>query len=186
MTQKEILRPTRRQFLKLVFASAGSAVLLSRCSRPVSDWRFINGDEASLLDALADQIVPPGEWCGGADAGVTGFIDQQLTEAYRHYREDYRKGLKAIQQNSRLIYGERFEKLSFPKQTEFLKAMESGGQPGGKWEDGFDRHFFSLLRDHCLQGFYGSPRHGGNRDYISYKMLKLDYPLIIGRNTYNS
>jgi gluconate 2-dehydrogenase gamma chain len=31
-------------------------------------------------------------------------------------------------------------------------------------------------------GFYGSPRHGGNKDYISYRMLGLDYPLIIGRN----
>lgn len=186
MENKEIPVRSRRQFLKLLFAAAGSAVLLSRCTRPASAWRFINAEEARLLDAVADQIVPPGEWCGGADAGVTDFIDQQLTEAYVHYQEDYRQGLKAIQQNSRVLYGKRFEKLSFPEQTEFLKAMESGDQPGGEWEDGFDRNFFSLLRDHCLQGFYGSPRHGGNRDYISYKMLKLDYPLIIGRNTYNS
>jgi gluconate 2-dehydrogenase gamma chain len=33
-----------------------------------------------------------------------------------------------------------------------------------------------------MQGFYGSPRHGGNRDYLSYRMLGIDYPQVIGRN----
>ena len=35
-----------------------------------------------------------------------------------------------------------------------------------------------------MQGFYGSPRHGGNKDYASYRMLGLDYPNIIGQNRY--
>jgi gluconate 2-dehydrogenase gamma chain len=37
-----------------------------------------------------------------------------------------------------------------------------------------------------MQGFYGSPRHGGNRDYVSYKMMKLDYPHVIGQNRYTT
>jgi len=36
-----------------------------------------------------------------------------------------------------------------------------------------------------MQGYYGSPRHGGNKDNMSYKMLKLDYPVVIGQNRYN-
>ena len=35
-----------------------------------------------------------------------------------------------------------------------------------------------------MQGFYGSPRHGGNRNYVSYKMLGLEYPRVIGQNRY--
>ena len=35
-----------------------------------------------------------------------------------------------------------------------------------------------------MQGFYGSPRHGGNKDYVSYRMLGLEYPDIIGQNRY--
>ncbi len=27
-----------------------------------------------------------------------------------------------------------------------------------------------------MQGFYGSPQHGGNRGYASFKMLNLEYP----------
>ena len=56
---------------------------------------------------------------------------------------------------------------------------------GKIWEKGFDMQFFELIMDHSLQGFYGSPRHGGNKNYISYKMINLDYPVIIGQNRYN-
>jgi len=35
-----------------------------------------------------------------------------------------------------------------------------------------------------MQGFYGSPRHGGNRNYASYKMMGLEYPRLIGQNRY--
>jgi hypothetical protein len=37
-----------------------------------------------------------------------------------------------------------------------------------------------------MQGFYGSPRHGGNSNYVSYKMMKLDYPHVMGQNRYES
>jgi len=33
-----------------------------------------------------------------------------------------------------------------------------------------------------MQGFYGNPRHGGNRDYASYRMLGLDYPQLVGQD----
>ena len=62
--------------------------------------------------------------------------------------------------------------------------MESGGLGDPFWKDGFDKQFFELVRSHCLQGFYGSPRHGGNNDYVSYRMLGLDYQPIIGQNRY--
>jgi gluconate 2-dehydrogenase gamma chain len=32
-----------------------------------------------------------------------------------------------------------------------------------------------------MQGFYGDPRHGGNREGVSWKMLGLPYPPIRGR-----
>ena len=32
-----------------------------------------------------------------------------------------------------------------------------------------------------MQGFYGDPRHGGNRDRVSWKMVGLPYPPLRGR-----
>jgi gluconate 2-dehydrogenase gamma chain len=44
--------------------------------------------------------------------------------------------------------------------------------------------FFYLMLTHTRQGFYGDPRHGGNRDMASWKMLNLPTPPVRGRQRY--
>jgi len=41
--------------------------------------------------------------------------------------------------------------------------------------------FFGRLRHYTMMGFYGDPRHGGNKDRVSWKMLGLPDPPIRGR-----
>jgi gluconate 2-dehydrogenase gamma chain len=48
-----------------------------------------------------------------------------------------------------------------------------------------DRDFFELVRGHTLEGYYGSPRHGGNRDAVSWRMLGLPEPPPLGRAQYD-
>ncbi len=139
-----------------------------------------------MLDALVEQIIPTDEWPGGRDAGVTNFIDKQLVGPYTRYQETYRKGLLAIRETCKANYQKGFEELNWDEQTKFLKKMEAGKMVGQLWEKGLDRQFFGLIRNHSMQGFYGSPCHGGNKNNVSYKMLKLDYPVIIGQNRYKS
>jgi hypothetical protein len=38
-----------------------------------------------------------------------------------------------------------------------------------------------MLREHAMMGFYGDPRHGGNRERVSWKMLGVADPPIRGR-----
>ncbi len=177
---------TRRRFMQLAALSAGGVCLFARCSKPLTSWRFFTNAEARLMDALADQIIPADEWPGGSESGVTNFIDKQLIGPYLRFQNDYRKGLRGIEDTCETIHQKRFERLSIDEQTSFLERMEDGKLKGSDWNNGFDRSFFSLLRDHSMQGYYGSSRHGGNRDNISYKMLRLDYPLIIGQNRYKN
>jgi gluconate 2-dehydrogenase gamma chain len=178
---------TRRRFIALSVLGAGGVCLLGRCANtPLSPWRFITLQESALLDALVEQIIPTDEWPGGRDAGVTNFIDKQLVGPYTRHQETYRKGLLAIQETCKARFQKRFEELAWEEQTQFLKNMEAGKMEGKVWEKGFDREFFGLIRNHTMQGFYGSPRHGGNKNNVSYKMLKLDYPVIIGQNRYKS
>ncbi len=177
---------SRRRFVQLAALSTGGVCLFARCAKPVMLWRFFTNTEAHLMDALADQIIPADEWPGGSESGVTNFIDKQLIGPYLRFQSDYRRGLKGVQDSCEALYHRRFEEISFDEQTSFLESMEAGKVSGAVWKDGFDRSFFSLLRDHSMQGYYGSSRHGGNRDNISYKMLRLDYPLIIGQNRYKN
>ncbi|MEI6277245.1 MAG: gluconate 2-dehydrogenase subunit 3 family protein [Prolixibacteraceae bacterium] len=181
----ELKKLNRRRFIALSIAGAGGMCLLSRCANPpLSRWRFLTEQESVLLDALVEQIIPTDEWPGARDAGVTNFIDKQLVGPYTRYQETYRKGLFAIQETCKTMFQKGFEALNWEAQTQFLKKMEAGKMEGMIWEKGLDRQFFGLIRNHTMQGFYGSPRHGGNKNNVSYRMLKLDYPVIIGQNRY--
>jgi gluconate 2-dehydrogenase gamma chain len=51
----------------------------------------------------------------------------------------------------------------------------------GVWKQTSSADFFQLAVDHSMQGFYGDPRHGGNRDGVSWKMLGVPYPPVRGR-----
>jgi hypothetical protein len=45
-----------------------------------------------------------------------------------------------------------------------------------------DGAFFELVLNHTMQSFYGSPRHGGNRDAVSWRMLGVPDPPVRGRS----
>ena len=47
------------------------------------------------------------------------------------------------------------------------------------------RAFFDLAVTHAMQGFYGSPRHGGNRDFASWRMLGVPVSPVRGRDRYD-
>jgi gluconate 2-dehydrogenase gamma chain len=178
---------TRRKFIRLF--TGGSAVMLisfnTACKNKISNWRYLNEAEITLLDAIAEQIIPTDDFPGGKWANVSNFIDKQLDTYYRKYQNAYRDGLAAFNKTVMQLQGKRFEELPFAEQTALLERMEAGKFSGDYWNDHPSGNFFDMIRQHSLQGYYGSPVHGGNRDNISYRMLGLDYPNIIGQNRYN-
>jgi gluconate 2-dehydrogenase gamma chain len=175
----------RRHFLHLAVSGTGSILFLPGCKKSLSQWRFFTNSEAELIDSISEQIIPADEWPGGRDSGVTNFIDKQLVGPYVRFKSKYRKGIAAIQDTCRTSYQKKFEDLTWDEQTIFLERLEAGNIKEPVWAGGFDKEFFSMVRDHSMQAYYGSPIHGGNKNKMSYKMIKLDYPLIIGQNRYN-
>ncbi len=177
-------RLPRREFIKSVTVAAGAGALLPACSKAPARWRFLTESEGETVSAISEQIIPTDEDPGAIFAGVPNFIDKQLVGPYKRYQQAYREGLAGVDEASRTMYGARFAALKWDDQTEVLKALESGRIKGPAWGSQTAASFFTLIRDHSMQGYYGSPRHGGNRDYLSYRMMKLDYPQIIGQNRY--
>jgi len=177
---------SRREFTRL-FTGGTAAVLISfntACRNKISRWRYLDEEEIGLLDTIVEQIIPTDNYRGGKWANVSNFIDKQLDSYYKKYQTEYREGLAAFQKTVIQIKGKKFEELSFPEQTEILENMENGDFTGEYWKDHRSPAFFDLIRQHTMQGFYGSPLHGGNREYTSYHMLGLDYPNVIGQNRY--
>jgi gluconate 2-dehydrogenase gamma chain len=178
---------SRREFVRIV--TGGTAIALisfnTACKNKISRWRYLNEEEITLLDAIVEQIIPTDDFPGGKWANVSNFIDKQLDTYYRKHQPAYREGLAAFEKTVNQMTGKKFEELLFDEQTSILEKMETGEFQGDYWKDHPAASFFDMVRQHTLQGFYGSPLHGGNREYISYRMLGLDYPNVIGQNRYN-
>jgi len=115
--------------------------------------QVLSAAEAAIVEALCDQIIPADDAPGARQAGVLYYIDRQLAGSLARFAPRYHAGLPA--------FGE-LPKLPFAGQTAFLGALK--GEPAA---------FFQLVIDHTMQGFYGSPAHGGNRDEASWKMLDI-------------
>lgn len=151
------------------------------CGRNQTPWRFFTLDEARTLAALSDQIIPPDQDAGASWAGVVIYVDRQLCGPFENLQTIYRRGLAGVDESSRTLYGNVFADLDSNQQIELMHRLEQGRAPGAVWQSASSAEFFSYVVDHTMQGFYGDPRHGGNREGLSWKMLGLPYPPIRGR-----
>jgi len=181
MTPKDL---GRRAFVKAASTAVGGIILAPACAPAGGKWQFLTAAEAIVVDAIAEQIIPADQDAGARDADVVNFIDRQLIGPFEEHQESYRSGIAGVQQTSNAMFDADFETLDWARQTDVLRALERGDAPGVAWESTSSRSFFELIRDHTMQGFYGSPRHGGNRQFVSFQMIGLDYPRIDGQNRY--
>jgi len=177
------LKLNRRAFLQAALVAAAGAGI--GCSANGTPWRFFTVDEARTLAAISDQIIPPDQDPGAAWAGVVNYIDRQLCGPFENLQPTYRRGIAGIDESSRLLWGNAFADLAAPQQIEVLNRLESGQASGAIWKQSSSSEFFGLVIEHTMQGYYGDPRHGGNRDGVSWKMLGLPYPPIRGRLRYD-
>ncbi len=163
----------RRDFM-IATAAAGTAILSGCFSARNNGWEFLTDDTAATLKAICDQIVPADDFPSASQAGVLTYIDRQLTRHYRRHQKVYLAGVEQANRISRERFGAALESVSPQQQMDVATALESQ-----------NRIFFELVREHTLEGYYGSPRHGGNRDAVSWRMLGIDEPPLRGRAQYD-
>jgi gluconate 2-dehydrogenase gamma chain len=163
----------RREFMA-AGALVGAALAASTTACRRSSYGFLSESEAATLTVLCDQIIPVDDYPSASQAGVITYIDHQLMGPYRRHRRAYASGLKQANLLSRTRFLIDLAAASSSQQFEILTALERD-----------NKSFFDLVRNHTMQGYYGSPRHGGNRDAISWRMVGLDEPPVRGRAQYD-
>jgi gluconate 2-dehydrogenase gamma chain len=176
----ESARFSRRKFMR-VTALAAAAGPLASCLGHTTTWRCLSEDEARTLEAICERIIPADQDPGAAWAGAVVFIDRQLASPYRRFRKTYQWGLAATNQTSLAMNGKPFVALSPRQQDAVLQTLDNGKARADIWKQISAKTFFDLVVSHTMQGFYGDPRHGGNRERVSWKMLGLPYPPVRGR-----
>jgi gluconate 2-dehydrogenase gamma chain len=151
------------------------------CGGPTSRWRALTEDEAKTLAAVCDQIVPPDQDPGAAGAGAVDFIDRQLATRRKRDLAFWRAGLRGLDATAKRRHGRAFADLPFETQTALLQEVEQGAGDKADWGGVAPAAFFVRLRDFTMMGFYGNPRHGGNKDRVSWRMLGVPDPPVRGR-----
>jgi gluconate 2-dehydrogenase gamma chain len=125
--------------------------------------------EAEALEAIVDRLIPTdSNGPGAAEARVGRYIDRALAGELASFRTAYSDGLAAVDAYARGRFGAALADLDPAQQDAVLTAMEQNlatGFPAGS------RAFFELVREHCLQGMFGDPVHGGNEDFVGWDLL---------------
>jgi gluconate 2-dehydrogenase gamma chain len=157
-------------------------------------WMFFTSDEAALVEAAVDRLIPPDDrGPGGKDAGCAVFIDRQLAGPYgrgaglylkppfmpgaatQGYQMPdapaarYRAGLKAMADYIKTTFsGKSFGELAPADQDKVLAGLESGSIALG---DVKSTELFALLLANTKEGFFADPVYGGNRDMAGWKLV---------------
>jgi len=126
-------------------------------------FQALDAAMAADLDTLTSQIIPSADGPGAHEAGVVYFIDRALATFDAHLRENYREGLRSVQQKRMEMFADSasIAALSSEQQMQLVRAIEN-------------TEFFELLRTHTLYGFLGNPSYGGNRDQVGWKLIGFD------------
>ncbi|MTJ82903.1 MAG: gluconate 2-dehydrogenase subunit 3 family protein [Telmatospirillum sp.] len=161
---------------------------------PFQSPLFFNSVEADAVVALVDTLIPKDDvGPGGVEVGIPTFIDRAMAGAFgrgaRMYlqgpfaegtpeqgyqlsltpAELYRLGIADLNNWCAKSYGgNHFHQLSPSNRRLVLEEIESGKVEFAQVPAGV---FFQLLLQNTMEGYFGDPIHGGNRDKATWEMI---------------
>jgi gluconate 2-dehydrogenase gamma chain len=156
--------------------------------------RWLTTSEAATLEAMVDTLIPKDAvGPGGVEAGIVAFIDRELAAGFgrgaRMYlqgpfaegapeqgyqlpltpAELYRVGLADLEAWVAASRGGRsFDRLTPEERSAALKEVEAGK---AEFANVPSRVFFELLLTNTMEGYFGDPMYGGNRDKSVWRMI---------------
>lgn len=87
-------------------------------------------------------------------------------------QEIYRRGLEYVDAYAQSQFENTFVELSAEQQDQILTDMDEDTATGFEGPSG--KAFFTQLRNDTIEGMFGDPMYGGNRDLVGWKLI--DYP----------
>jgi len=130
-------------------------------------------------------LIPGDQDPGAKDAGVVLYIDRQLTRKFKKQQQAYRDALAAIDRAAYSSSARPFPALTMEDRVALLTTLESGKADPALFPGG-GKPAFEMVLAHTMQGFYGNPRHGGNRDYASWRMIGVPPMPVRGRQHFTA
>jgi gluconate 2-dehydrogenase gamma chain len=162
---------SRREMLKRAAAvGAATAVPGSVLAQPAPvAYANLAPGLARTLEAIVARLIPSDvNGPGALEAGAARYIDRALGDALAAWRGAYADGLAAVDAYARESAGAPFANLAAAEQDNVLRDLEqnvaTGFEPSAA-------AFFELVLGHTLEGTFGDPHYGGNRDFAGWELI---------------
>ncbi len=133
----------------------------------------LTAGQMRILEAFLDRLIPSDETGPGAvEAGAQTYIDRQLAGYLADEKAAFAEGLESLDAYARRAHGSAFADLPAATRDQVLTALEAGQA------DGFStaRNFFNRARRLTLEGMFGDPHYGGNKNYIGWDLIRYPGP----------
>lgn len=180
----------RRTVLKNTAIAAGATVLfpslatiLQSCQdQPRINWQpaFVSSEQAELLAALVDTILPKTETPGGLEVKVDMFMDSVFSQLYdEEGQKSIIAEMTAFDEKCRAKFGNRFSELTVTQRQETLQAEEASNAKfnGGVWGTAVGKQapvgFYRSMKSLALWGYFSSEEIG--REVLNYDPVPGDY-----------
>lgn len=148
--------------------AATREVVLKRLRQHTTPLRFFSPEEARVLQAVADRILPQDDRDMAHTIPIVPVIDDRLAanriDGYRYDDmppdpEAYRLGLRAIDEIAHAMFGQPFTALAPDQQERTLQTIHDGQPPAGQdiWRRMNIQRYWMLLVQDCVEAYYAHP-----------------------------
>ena len=142
-------------------------VVLNRVNN-VPPIRFFTPDEARLLEAICNRVLPQDDRDEAHKIPIVPQIDKRLYEnshdGYRYEdmppdREAFRLGLRAIEEIAQHLHAAGFLEIGSLEQDEILRSLHDGKPAAAHdiWKRMSVQRFWLLLVSDCADAYYSHP-----------------------------
>ncbi len=165
-------KPSRRAVLASAAVVPVAALTSSAQTAPVPEGALTAG-QLKTLEAFVDRLIPADELGpGAAAAGAHLYIHIQLAGYLAGEKAAFVGGLDGIDAYAKRVHNAAFADLAPAQKDSILTAMEGNTLEGVA----NSRNFFTRARRLTLEGTFGDPHYGGNRNGIGWDIIRYPGP----------
>ena len=159
---------TRRTILAGAVLLPVSAIRLAGQTTVPAVARVFSVEQRRTLIAFVDRLVPKDELGPSAsECSVPEYIERCLADFLAAEKTAFLEALASVDALAQTAQGAPLADLANDKQDAVLTAMESEATLGL-------RAAFNRMRRLTLEGMFGDPAYGGNRNFAGWDLLR--YP----------
>jgi hypothetical protein len=153
----------RRELLKKIAILTGAAVVggeffLTGCKTNNSSPSLFTSADLSLLDEIAETIIPATDTPGAKAAQLAQFMQVMVTDCYNPAEQKvFKEGLLSINEYSKQLIQKQFMEATPEERISVLTSLEKEAKKyNQEKKEGTPSHYYTMMKQLTLWGFFTS------------------------------